>query len=73
MEKWLKPAKGAVLTYYAPVPDFAVETKATRYLCERKTQEVPADFRTTRSMNQSPWPAWRPPGSFAQIRTESRV
>jgi type III restriction enzyme len=38
--KWLKPAKGDFRIYYAHedeyVPDFAVETKTARYLCEPK-------------------------------------
>jgi type III restriction enzyme len=39
--KWLKPSKGDFRIYYAHddeyVPDFAVETKTTRYLCEPKS------------------------------------
>jgi type III restriction enzyme len=41
VEKWLKPAKGDFRIYYAHddeyVPDFAVETKTARYLCEPKS------------------------------------
>lgn len=39
--KWLKPVKGDFRIYYAHddeyVPDFAVETKTARYLCEPKS------------------------------------
>lgn len=41
--KWLKPAKGDFRIYYAHddeyVPDFAVETKDARYLCEPKGKD----------------------------------
>ena len=41
VEKWLKPSKGDFRIYYAHddeyVPDFAVETKTVRYLCEPKS------------------------------------
>jgi type III restriction enzyme len=40
VDKWLKPSKGDFRIYYAHddeyVPDFAVETKTARYLCEPK-------------------------------------
>ncbi len=40
--KWLKPAKGDFRIYYAQddeyVPDFAIETKDARYLCEPKAK-----------------------------------
>lgn len=45
--KWLKPAKGDFQIHYAHddeyIPDFAVETKTTRYLCEPKAKNEIAD------------------------------
>jgi type III restriction enzyme len=45
--KWLKPAKGDFRIYYAHddeyVPDFAVETKDARYLCEPKNKDEMQD------------------------------
>ena len=45
--KWLKPAKGDFQIYYAHedeyIPDFAVETKTTRYLCEPKEADEMKD------------------------------
>lgn len=47
VQKWLKPAKGDFRIYYAHddeyVPDFAVETKDTRYLCEPKSKDEMRD------------------------------
>lgn len=47
VQKWLKPAKGDFRIYYAHddeyVPDFAVETKTTRYLCEPKDKNEMTD------------------------------
>ena len=43
VEKWLKPAKGDFRIHYAHddeyVPDFAVETKDTKYICEPKSKD----------------------------------
>ena len=40
VEKWFKPGKGALSIYYsadhAYEPDFIVETRTTKYLCEPK-------------------------------------
>jgi type III restriction enzyme len=45
--KWLKPSKGDFRIYYAHedeyVPDFAVETKTMRYLCEPKRSDEMKD------------------------------
>lgn len=45
--KWLKPSKGDFRIYYAHddeyVPDFAVETKDARYLCEPKARDEMKD------------------------------
>lgn len=45
--KWLKPAKGDFQIHYARddeyIPDFAVETKTTRYLCEPKAKNEMTD------------------------------
>ena len=45
--KWLKPAKGHFRIHYAHddeyIPDFAVETKTTRYLCEPKAKNEMTD------------------------------
>lgn len=45
--KWLKPAKGDFQIHYAHddeyIPDFAVETKTTRYLCEPKAKNEMTD------------------------------
>ena len=45
--KWLKPSKGDFRIYYAHddeyVPDFAVETKDVRYLCEPKNKDEMKD------------------------------
>jgi len=47
VEKWLKPAKGNFQIHYAHdeeyVPDFAVETKDARYLCEPKARDEMKD------------------------------
>lgn len=47
MLKWLKPAKGDLRIYYANddeyIPDFVVETKTTRYLCESKSKDEMKD------------------------------
>ena len=47
VQKWLKPSKGDFRIYYAHddeyVPDFAVETKDARYLCEPKNKEEMKD------------------------------
>lgn len=43
VQKWLKPSKGVFQIHYAHddeyVPDFAVETKDARYLCEPKNKD----------------------------------
>ncbi len=43
VEKWLKPAKGDFRIHYAHddeyVPDFAVETKDAKYICEPKSKD----------------------------------
>jgi type III restriction enzyme len=46
--KWVRPSKGDFRIYYAQedeyVPDFAVETKSTRYICEpKRNSEMTAD------------------------------
>lgn len=47
VEKWLKPTKGDFRIYYAHddeyVPDFAVETRDVRYLCEPKARDEMKD------------------------------
>jgi len=46
--KWVRPSKGDFRIYYAQedeyVPDFAVETKSTRYICEpKRNSEMTSD------------------------------
>lgn len=47
VQKWLKPAKGDFRIYYAHddeyVPDFAVETADTRFMCEPKSRDEMTD------------------------------
>jgi type III restriction enzyme len=47
VQKWLKPAKGDFRIHYAHddeyIPDFAAETKNTRYLCEPKSKDEMKD------------------------------
>jgi type III restriction enzyme len=58
--KWLKPAKGDFRIHYAHddeyIPDFAVETKTARYLCEPKSKaEMKDDIVLAKARAASLW------------------